>query len=67
VDDLVEKGFKEVQSISKYKMSFNPKKNAFINSVSQCKSMLYFAEQGTRRLEGVDSTDFVKQDQWFAH
>lgn len=36
-------GFKHVQSICKYKLSFNPKKNALVNAQPNATNLLFFA------------------------
>lgn len=36
-------GFKPVQSVSKYLVSFNPKKNAQVNAYSSAETLMFFA------------------------
>jgi hypothetical protein len=43
IKELRALGFKDIQSICRYKLSFNPKKNAQINAASTAPSQIYFA------------------------
>ena len=43
IKELRTKGFKDILSICKYQLSFNPKKNAQINALTSSKTLIFFA------------------------